>query len=76
MTVLQEETAMHTDQGAYCMAHNGWVMGYDPMKNFADPGRSGAKKLEPENRKQLCKKCSLVYLYPPIITTSGCFATV
>ena len=27
MTVEQEEAVMHTERGAYCMAHNGWVMG-------------------------------------------------
>ena len=36
---LEEELALAwTDQGQECMAHNGWVMGQDPLVNFALPG--------------------------------------
>ena len=36
---LEEELALAwADQGQECMAHNGWVMGQDPLVNFALPG--------------------------------------
>lgn len=30
------EDHMNTPKGAFIMAHNGWVINADPLKNFAD----------------------------------------
>lgn len=39
MSLEEEEPLMHQqDKACYFMAHNGWVMGDDPLKNFAGPG--------------------------------------
>lgn len=32
----ERESIMYSDMGCYLMAHNGWVMNSDPLKNFAD----------------------------------------
>ncbi|XP_063282212.1 glycogen debranching enzyme [Pelobates fuscus] len=38
ISLAEEEPLMHqADKACYFMAHNGWVMGDDPLKNFAGP---------------------------------------
>jgi glycogen debranching enzyme len=37
-TLAEDEAAMFTSDAAYIMAHNGWVMNDDPLRNFAEAG--------------------------------------
>ncbi|XP_019697923.1 glycogen debranching enzyme [Harpegnathos saltator] len=36
-SLTERENTMYSDNGCYLMAHNGWVMNSNPLKNFADP---------------------------------------
>ena len=45
LSVSEEEELMMTEAGGqFCMAHNGWVINADPMKNFAEPGKCALVK--------------------------------
>ena len=39
MTSAEMEECFGNEKGAYFMAHNGWVMGDDPLRNFALEGQ-------------------------------------
>ncbi|XP_034951239.1 glycogen debranching enzyme isoform X2 [Chelonus insularis] len=36
-SLLERESIIYSNSGCYLMAHNGWVINGDPLKNFADP---------------------------------------
>ncbi|XP_048587758.1 glycogen debranching enzyme-like isoform X2 [Nematostella vectensis] len=38
LTLKEEEQLMDSQKGRHCMAHQGWIMGGDPLKDFAAPG--------------------------------------
>ncbi|XP_014244226.1 glycogen debranching enzyme [Cimex lectularius] len=44
--ITLDENAMFTDEAKYIMAHNGWVMDYDPLNNFAEFGSNVYLKRE------------------------------
>ena len=69
MTVDQEEEMMNSERGAYCMAHNGWVMSDDPLRNFAEPGTSTSSVCLVWCRLNCCLfKCVLRPTQPPILS--------
>lgn len=37
-SLAEAEETMCGENGRFLMAHNGWVMNADPLKNFADAG--------------------------------------